>query len=374
MRVEVGKAVPIAGGAAAPVVIGGVRLRLYMRQTLVLAKYTKSRGSAEAAAEALRAAGVAAEAREGAGGFWRVAASVGRLAAASAELREAVAKAVREAAGAGLVPGARARRWLEALERGRTPPRGYGLTLSRSGALMVRYISTNPDSIEREARRLREMELVEGLHFTVKMPEGGKAGYVSVLKEGLVYAAWLADGGAAGERQKLAADFVGRILEKAEARGGAVYEKVRRAVEAGRAVGSLRLFGMSKEVEVGGRRHVVAVLSWDADWDRRYLRIFIVAEVDGVEGLYTATFYRVRGRVTGQAYARASAPGGAEADAERFAALVKALTGIEPKMYTAKGKRPVFFLGRRHLDGFARYRELANVVMGWLVASWLGGQ
>jgi hypothetical protein len=371
MRVEVGKPAPIAGGAAAPVVIGGVRLRLYMRQTLVLTKYAKSRGGAEAAAEALRAAGVAAEAREAAGG-WRVAVSVGRLAAAGVELREAVAKAVREAAEAGLVPEQRARRWLEALGRGRVPPRGYGLTLSRSGAIMVRYITTNPDSIEREARRLADMGLVEGLHFTVKMPEGGRAGYVSVLKEGLVYAAWLAAGGS-GERQKLAADFVGRILEKAEARGGAVYEKVRKAVEAGRAVGSLRLFGMSAEVEVNGRRHVVTVLSWDADWDSRYLRIFILAEVDGVEGLYTATFYRVRGRVTGQAYARASAPGGAEADAERFAAVVKAVAGIEPRMYT-KGKRPVFFLGRRHLDGFARYRELASIVMGWLVATWPGGQ
>jgi len=373
MKVEVGRVVPIAGGAAAPVVIGGVRLRLYMRQTLALVKYTMSRRGAEAAAKALRAAGVTAEAREGAGGSWRMTASVGRLAAAAAELREAVARAVREAAGAGLVPEARARRWLEALERGRTPPRGYGLTLSRSGALMVRYTSTNPDSIEREAQRLREMELVEGLHFTVKMPEGGRTGYVSVLKEGLVYAAWLAARGS-GERQKLAADFVGRILEKAEARGGAVYEKVRKAVVGGWAVGSLRLFGMSMEVEVGGRRHVVAVLSWDAAWDGRRLRIFIVAEVDGVESLHTATFYRVRGRIVGQAYARASAPGGAEADAERFAALVKAVTGIEPRMYTAKGKSLVLFLGRRHLDGFARYRELADVVMGWLVVSWPGGQ
>jgi len=374
MRVEVGKAGPIAGGAAASVVIGGARLRLYMRQTLMLVKYTKSREGAEAAAEALRAVGVAAEAREGAGGFLHVAASMRRLASGARELREAVAKAVREAVKAGLVPERRAKRWLEALERGRAPPRGYGITLSRSGALMVRYISTNPDSIEREAQRLADMGLVEGVHFTVKMPEGGRAGYVSVLKEGLVYAAWLAARGY-DEKQKPAAEFVERILEKAERRGGAVYEKVRKAVEAGRAVGSLRLFEVrGVEVEVGGRRHVVTVLSWDVDWDRHYLRIFIVAEVDGVESLYTAAFYRVRGRVTGQAYARASAPGGAEADAERFAAVVKALTGIEPRMYMSKGKRPVFFLGRRHLDGFARYRELADVVMGWLVATWPGWQ
>jgi hypothetical protein len=38
-------------------------------------------------------------------------------------------------------------------------PRGAGT----SGALVVRFSSTNPDSIEREAQRLREMGLEEGV-------------------------------------------------------------------------------------------------------------------------------------------------------------------------------------------------------------------
>jgi hypothetical protein len=353
----------MAGGASAYVDIGGVRLRLHMRSSLILAKYTKSRRSAEAAAEALRRLGVEVEVKRGAGGFWHVVASVGRLASGARELREAVAKAAREAARAGLVPEARARRWLEALEGGGAPPRGYGVALSKSKALMIRYISTNPGNVEREAERLREVGLVEGRHFTVRMPEGGKAGCVSILKEGLMYAAWLS---ARGERP--AADLVGRILERAERRGGAVYEKVRKVVEAGRAVGSRRLSEVrGAEVEVGGRRRVVDVLSWDFQWSPRRLRILMLAEVDGVERWYAATFYRVGGRVAGQAYARARAPGGAEADAERFAAVVKALTGREPKMHR-RGRRLLFFLGRAHLDGFARYAELAELVMGWLAA------
>ncbi len=72
------------------------------------------------------------------------------------------------------------------------------------GALEVRYRSTNPASIEREAQRLRDMGLVEGRHFAVKMPEGVGAGYVLILREGLERVAWLSVYGE-GERQKLAA-------------------------------------------------------------------------------------------------------------------------------------------------------------------------
>ncbi len=53
------------------------------------------------------------------------------------------------------------------------------------GALEVSFAFTNPDSIAREAQRLKEMGLVEGRHFTVKMPEGGRNGYVRILREGL---------------------------------------------------------------------------------------------------------------------------------------------------------------------------------------------
>jgi Fe2+ transport system protein FeoA len=42
------------------------------------------------------------------------------------------------------------------------------------GALVVRFNSTDPDSIAREAQRLRDMGLKEGKHFTVEMPDGGQ--------------------------------------------------------------------------------------------------------------------------------------------------------------------------------------------------------
>ncbi len=48
------------------------------------------------------------------------------------------------------------------------------------------------------------MGLEEDRHFTVKMPEGDRNGYVSVLKEGLAYAAWLSVHGS-GEQQRRAA-------------------------------------------------------------------------------------------------------------------------------------------------------------------------
>jgi hypothetical protein len=77
---------------------------------------------------------------------------------------------------------------------------------------MVKYETTNSGNIEREMQRLENMGLVEGVHFTVNMPEGGKAGYVSLLEEGLAYAAWLSVHSSRGQRE-LAADFVEYILQ-----------------------------------------------------------------------------------------------------------------------------------------------------------------
>ncbi len=68
------------------------------------------------------------------------------------------------------------------------------------------------------------MGLEEDRHFTVKMPEGDRDGYVSVLKEGLAHAAWLSVHGS-GEQQRLAADFVEYILQRAKEAGEKVYEK-----------------------------------------------------------------------------------------------------------------------------------------------------
>ncbi len=78
----------------------------------------------------------------------------------------------------------KAERWLKKLEEGLMPMKGwprYNVRLTK-GALEVSFASTNPDSIEREKYRLREMGLEEGRHFTVKMPEGGRNGYVRVLR------------------------------------------------------------------------------------------------------------------------------------------------------------------------------------------------
>jgi len=100
---------------------------------------------------------------------------------------------------------------------------------------------------------------------------------------------------------------------------------------------------------------------------RTLLRIKITAEVDGVRREYTMTFSR-RGSdnaALGRAYARADAPGGREADAERFAALIKALTGKEPWVYRV-GNKMVVECGGEHLDGFARYAELADAITSWL--------
>ncbi len=58
------------------------------------------------------------------------------------------------------------------------------------------------------------MGLEEGKYFSVKMPEEGRYGYVSILREGLAYAAWLSVHGE-GEPQRPAAEFVEYILQRA---------------------------------------------------------------------------------------------------------------------------------------------------------------
>ena len=99
---------------------------------------------------------------------------------------------MEEALKKGWLDEKKARRWLKKLEEGRVLMEGwpkYHVRLTRSGALEVKYQPTNPNSIEREAQRLENMGLKRGVHFTVNMPEDGGRGYVSILKDGLAYAA-----------------------------------------------------------------------------------------------------------------------------------------------------------------------------------------
>jgi hypothetical protein len=352
-----------------------VKYNVYLRENKVELRFQSTdRSRVELAARLLRLAGVSTEvSKVGDRDEWRVEATTDMLAAGRKELRDAIAEIVREAIARGWVDADKAESWLEKLEEGRVLKEGWpkyhvGLT---EGALVVRFNSTDPDSIEREAQRLREMGLEEGVHFSVKMPEEGRYGYVRILREGLAYAAWLSVHGS-GERQRLAAEFVEYILQRAWEAGKEVYEKAKEIIEEGMSRASLKLEGFEEVVEVGGRRHVVKVIGGGAEFEKSesgklLLRIRITAEVDGVRSDYTITFgrYGKRNAAMGRAYARAD-PDGREKDAERFAALIKALTGMEPWVYRMKGGRIIIECSGEHLEGFKRYAELADAIERWL--------
>jgi hypothetical protein len=334
----------------------------------------------------LRLAGVTAEVeKESDGDVWRVRATTDKLAAGREELRKALAEIVKTARGKGWVDAGKAERWLEKLERGLTLMEGwpkYHVGLTRSGALEVRFNSTSPDSIKQEAQRLKKMGLEEGRHFSVKMPEEGRYGYIIILKEGLAYAAWLSVYGKDKQQRSLAAAFVEYILQRAGDEGKDVCGKAEEIVKEGRSRGSLKLEGLEKKVEVNGKTYVVKVTGWGAKIEesqrgKKLLRIKIKAEVGRVEGEhivdrvvreYEITFSR-RGRTNaavGFAAAWADAPGGREADAERYSALIKALTGKEPKIYRMKDGRITIECYGGHLESFMSYAELTEVIEEWL--------
>jgi hypothetical protein len=351
-----------------------VKYNVYLSDKIELYFGSKDRSRAELAARLLRLAGVSAEVKRKVDEeIWRVVATTDSLADGRKELRDAIAEIIRKAAKNDWVDEKKAERWLEKLEKGRVLKEGwpkYNVRLDHHGALLVRFGSPNPNSIEREAQRFRDMGLKEGVHFTVKMPEEGRHGYVSILKEGLKRAAWLSVHGS-GEQQRWAAEFVEYILQRAWEAGREVYEKATKIVDEGKARGSLTLKDFEKEVEVDGRRHVVKVRGGEAvekdRGGRKLLRIWIIAEVDGVRSEYTITYGRYsRNKAVGYAYAKADAPGGREADAERFAAVIKALTGREPGVYLRSDGRIKMECYEGHLEGFTRYAELADAIEEWL--------
>jgi hypothetical protein len=359
----------ISGGNAA------VKYNVYLSNKVELQFQSTDRSRVELAARLLKLAGVNAEVRkrEGKRGVWYVYASTDVLAAGRKELRKALAEIVRKAAENGWVEAGKAERWLEKLEEGLTLMEGWPKYKVRlvEGALEIRFGSTDPDSIAREAQRFREMGLEEGRHFTVKMPEEGREGYVYIRREGLAYAAWLSVHGSERQRE-LTAEFVKYILQRAEEVDEEIYEKAVEIVEEGRARGSLTLKGFEKEVEVDGRRLKVKVIGGEAVEEdrngRKLLRIKITAEVGGVRRDYMITFgrYGDDNEARGFAYASAKAPGGREADAERLAAVVKALTGVKPKIRRRSDGTIEIVCGREHLEGFKRYAELAEAIEKWL--------
>jgi len=375
------------GNVAADLIISeasiAVKYNVYLSENAIKLQFQSSDQSrAELAARLLRLAGIDAEVKkEGGRDVWRIEATIDKLAAGREELRKALAEIVKVARKS--VGEEKAKRWLEKLEEGRVLMEGwpkYHVALARSGALVVRFSSTDPDSIKQGAQRFREMGLEEGKHFTMKMPEGGRYGYVRILKEGLAHAAWLSVHGTE-EQRKLAARFVERILRRAEEAGEEVRKKAEEIVKEGKERGSLTLEGFEKKVEVNGNTYVVKVIGGEAveeDRDgRKLLRIKIKAEVGRVEGEhivdrvvreYTITFGRYdRNNVAlGFAYARTDAPGGRKADAEKFAAVVEALTGKKPRIRRRSDGTIELKCDRDHLDGFARFAELAEAIVRWL--------
>jgi hypothetical protein len=353
-----------------------IKYNVYIRgDTIELEFHSTDRSRVELAARLLRLAGVGAEVKkkEGNKDVWRVRASIGKLVAGHEELRNAIAEIVETARNNGWVDAGKADGWLEEPKRGRVlrerwPEYEVGLVM---GALVVRYRSTDPISIEREAQRLEKMGLKRGVHFSANMPEEDRYGYVSVLKEGLAYAAWLSVHGKDEQQRRLAAEFVEYILRRAEETGKEVYEKAIRIVEEGKSRGSLTLKGLEMEAEVNGRMHVVKVIDGSAEFDksqsgRKLLRIKITAEVDGIRRDYKITYGRYgSNEARGSATARAD-PDGRETDAERLAAVIKALTGKEPWIVKRGNGRIDIICGREHLEGFRRYTELADAIEKWL--------
>jgi hypothetical protein len=354
------------GGAA-------VKYNVYLRNKAIELEFQSTdRSRVELAARLLRLVGVNVEVKRVKDeDKWYVRAYTDMLAAGHEKLRQALAEIVKKAVEKGWADAGKAEGWLKKLEEGRVLKEGwpkYYVRLSSSGALEVKYQSTNLDSIAREAQRLEKMGLKRGVHFSVKMPEGGKAGYVSILKEGLAHAVWLSVYGKDEDQRELAAAFVEYILKRAEKEGKEVYEKAQKIIEEGKAWGSLELKGFEKKVEVNGRTYVVKVIGGGAVEEdrggRKLLRIRITAEIDGIRGEYEVTYgrYGAGNAVRGFAVAKA------EADAERLAAVIEALTGVKPRIYRMKNGAIIVVCSREHLEGFARYAELANAIKRWLLS------
>jgi len=375
----------IKGGAVADLIIsaGGIAVKynVYLRDKIKLYFKSTDRSRAEHAARLLKLAGVDVEVKKDGGRYvWRIEVSTGMLAAGREELRKTIAKIVETAHKENYVDAGKAERWLKKLEKGRVLMKGwpkYYVQLMKDGVV---YRSPNPKSIEREKQRLENLGLIEDKHFTVKMPEEGRDGYVRILREGIEYIAWLAVYGSETQR-KLAEAFIELILLRAEEADEEMRKKLEKIVEKGMERRSLELENIEVEVEVDGEKYKVKVLGGKAfEEDRgnkKLLRIEITAEVSRVEGghivdrverKYTITYTRRSGNnaAVGYALARADAPGGREADAERYSALIKALTGKEPKVYRKSDGTIEIDCYEGHLEGFMRYVELADDIEEWL--------
>ena len=67
------------------------------------------------------------------------------------------------------------------------------------------------------------------------------------------------------------------------------------------------------------------------------------------------------------ALGRATVRAGMETDAERFAVVIKDLTGKEPRIHRMKDGRIMIECYGGHLEGFKQYAELADTIEKWLM-------
>jgi hypothetical protein len=154
-----------------------VKYNVYLSEDAIELQFNSTdRSRVELAACLLRLAGVSAEVKkkeDGKRDVWYVVATTDALAAGRRELRDAIRKVVKEALEKGLVGEKKARSWLEKLERGVATWEGkkFMVTLAR-GALVVRFRSTNRESLEEVAREFKAMCLEEGVHFAVRWSGG----------------------------------------------------------------------------------------------------------------------------------------------------------------------------------------------------------
>ncbi len=325
----------------------GVKFRLYMRRSDATLRFdTTDRSRAELAVQLLKKVGVDVKMCRHKK-VWHVFASLKRFAGADKSLKEAVVASIRAAAERGWIDVKRAQRWIAKIEYRRIYNVGEKLAI----------YSKHPEVLEREAQLLREMGLVEGKHFTLKMPEDGKMGRLRILARGLAYAAWLSARGS-GKQRELARELLERILCAAQIEGGDVYRRVKRVVDVGISQSSLSLRGFEKGVE--GR--MVKIKKWSARIDENNkLKIAVAAEVDGVNTECEISFVkRRRGGIAGFAKADAAE------EAERIIAVVKALTGIPPTAVRMNNGVYVLRCNEKHLKALARFAELADYVEKWV--------
>jgi len=327
-----------------------VKYNVYLSEDAIELQFNSTdRSRVELAACLLRLAGVSAEVKkkeDGKRDVWYVVATTDALAAGRRELRDAIRKVVKEALEKGLVGEKKARSWLEKLERGVATWEGkkFMVTLAR-GALVVRFRSTNRESLEEVAREFKAMCLEEGVHFAVRW-SGGR-GRVSLLAEGVRRLAWLSIHGE-GEQRRRAAEFL-KFLE-ARAKGGEVLRKLEALLEEGRSRGALRLVGLEKDG--------VKVLDVKTEEKGDKLYVTIKAEVDGVAGEYKITFYRERsGAKRLQFFMRSGAA--------RAVKLVEVLTGERPSVMEMPNGLTRIRGSERHIEALARYEELMEAIEKW---------